>query len=318
MGISLLLAVETAFAQATSPTEEDDRPLLDTTQEKTSALVLNAAGWMDEFFDDDRVTSEENKTRIKLEFGVGYSKNDSLEFKPNISGRIDLPHLSKKLNLLIFASSKDEFNTEQNPISSSPRHQEPDNREIAAALQYFLQEGKKYNISTTFGASFAYLYTGIRYRQSQDFGSWQGRFVDRLQYFTDDGLENTISYDIEHYLSDVWLFRTAVTCDWFRNRDGFPHSWLFRVYQIINKENALLYEVGNYFDTEPSYKMTDLQLRLRYRQRFLRDWLVLEMAPQITFPEDHDRQANPGFIVKFEADCGNLSGRNIFSEIFSF
>jgi hypothetical protein len=318
MGISLLLAIKTALAQEINPTEGDDRPLLDSTQEKTSAMILDAANWMDEFFDDDRLTSEENRTRIRLGFSVGYSKNDSLEFKPSISGRIDLPHLSKRLNLLISASSQDEFYTEQNPLSRSPRHQEPDNREITAALQYFLQEGKKYNISTTFGASFAYLYTGIRYRQSQDFGSWQGRFVDRLQYFTDDGLENTISYDLEHYFSDIWLFRTAVTCDWFKNRDGFPHSLLFRVYQIINKENALLYEVGNYFDTDPSYKMTDLQLRLRYRQRFLRDWLILEMAPQITFPEDHDRQANPGFIVKFEADFGNLSGRDIFLGIFSF
>jgi hypothetical protein len=318
MGLSFLLAIEAAFAQSTISSEEDDLPLLDSTQEQTSWMILNAACWMDDFFNDDRLTSEENRTRIRLELGFGYSKNESFEIKPDISGRIHLPHLNKKLNLLIFASNKDEFTADQNPISSSPRHQEPDNREISAALQYFLQEGEKYNISTTFGASFKYLFAGIRYRQAQDFGSWQGRFVNRIQYFTDDGLEDTISYDLEHYFSDQWLFRTSVTADWFKNKNGLPHSLLFRVYQIINEENALLYEVGDFFDTEPSYKMTDLQLRLRYRQRFLRDWLILEMSPQLTFPEDHDRKANPGIIIKFEADCGNLSGRDIFSGIFSF
>ncbi|MBC2709557.1 MAG: hypothetical protein HGJ94_00650 [Desulfosarcina sp.] len=56
---------------------------------------------------------------------------------------------------------------------------------------------------------------------------------------------------------------------------------------------ALLYQIGNYFDTDPSHKMTDVQLRVRYRQRLYRDWLILEIAPQIGFPEDRDRRANP-------------------------
>ncbi len=43
----LLLAGQTAFTQ-TLP--EDDQPFLDTAQEQTSALVLDFADWMDDFF----------------------------------------------------------------------------------------------------------------------------------------------------------------------------------------------------------------------------------------------------------------------------
>jgi hypothetical protein len=76
--------------------------------------------------------------------------------------------------------------------------------------------------------------------------------------------------------------------------------------------------MDNYFTTKDSYRMTDLQFRLRYRQEFLRSWLVLEISPQVTFPEEHDRKANPGIIVKLEADIGNLDGRDASSEVSSF
>jgi len=317
VGIFFLLARGTVFAESTAPTTENDAPFLDTTHKQASATLLNTAYWLDDFFNDDRVISEENKTRIKLELGFGYSRNETFEIKPTISGKIDLPHLGKRVNLLIFVSKNDDFATEKNPVSTSLLHQGSDKPEIATGLQYFLQEGQKYNISTTLSASLHYLSAGIRYRYFQDFGLWQGRFVNRLQYFTDDGGENSISYDLEHYFSNQWLFRTTVAADWLFNKDGVPHSLLFRLYQILNEEKAMLYEVAGYFNTENSYKMIDLQLSLRYRQRFLRDWLVLEVAPQVSFPEDHDRKINPGFIIKFEADFGNISGRDIFSGIFS-
>lgn len=318
LGASMLLVSETARAQAAAPAQDPELPLLDTAQEQASEAVLDVAEWLDDFFDDDRARIEENRTRIRMELSSGYTRFEQFEIKPRISGRIDLPHLNKKLNLLISASDDEEFIAERTPISAFPRHQGSKNREVAAALQYFHREEKESNLSSTLGVSLQYVYAGIRFRHSQDFGSWNGRFVNRLLYFTDDGLEDVISYELGHYLSERCLFRTTIAADWLRDESGLPHSLVFRLFQMINEQKALLYEVGNYFDTEDSYKMTDLQLRLRYRQRFLRDWLVLEIAPQLTFPEDHDREPNPGLIVKFEADTGNLAGTEIFHRIFNF
>jgi hypothetical protein len=249
---------------------------------------------------------------------LGYSKNDSFEIKPDISGRIDLPHLSKKLNLLISASNDNDFATEQNPLTATPRHEGQTNREITTALQYFFKEGQRNNISTVVGASFHYVYGEFRYRHLDEMGSWQGRFINRIRYLSDDGLEDIISYDFDHDFSSRWLFRTTVKADWYQRRNGLPHSLDFGLYQIISQKRAILYEMDNYFTTKDSYRMTDLQFRLRYRQEFLRSWLVLEISPQVTFPEEHDRKANPGIIVKLEADIGNLDGRDASSEVSSF
>ncbi|MBB5347366.1 hypothetical protein JWG42_12415 [Desulfoprunum benzoelyticum] len=309
---------EPATAQTTDPTAGQEPTLFDSAQQRTSVAVVDAAQWLDQFFYDEAISQEENRTRIRFELSSGYTRFEEFEIKPKISGRIHLPNLNKKLNILITAADDEEFSADDNPISALPRHQGAENREISAALQYFLRESPLENISATLGASFDYLYAGIRYRRSHDLDSWQGRLVNRLNYYTDDEWEDKISYEIWRPLGEKWIFRTKATVTWHVEEDGLPHSLVFAMFQKINDEKALRYEIGNYFDTEDSYEMTDLQFRVRYRQRFLRDWLVLEIAPQVGFPEDHDREVNPGIIVSLEADTGNLAGTKVFPRIFNF
>ncbi len=305
-----------------TPHQRDDFPLLskiqeeliDTGQQKASTMVIDAASWFDNFFDDERYTVEENRTRAKLRVSLGYSENEDFEAKVRVAWRIHLPKLSKKLNLIILAGDDDEFNVGDNPITDPIDNEKED---LSAALQYFLKVGEKYNLSTTVGGSYDYAYGGIRFRHFHDLGAWNGRIVDRLRYYTDDGWENRLSYDLERRISEHWLFRTTAAVNWFEDMDGYPHALHFRLYQLLDKDRALSYEVTNYFETEPDYILTDLQLRFRYRQRFYRDWLILEVAPQLTFPKDHDRDINPGLVVQLEADFGYLSDTKVFKSIFN-
>jgi len=316
----------TVFAETEFVPQSNDIPLindeyeakLDATQKEASAYLASAANWLDSFFDDERSVAEENQTRAKVRLGFGYTKNDHFEFTPRVSLRLKVPNLSKKVLLSISISDDDDFDADQNPISDNPRFEDSERSDLSASLKYFLKAKENYNLSTMFGGSYNYLYAGLRYRYSHDFGPWQGRFTDTVKYYTDDGWENKASIDMERHFSRKWFFRTTANAYWFEEEDGVPHSLHFQLYQVLNEESALMYEVGNYFDTEPEYRMTDLHLRVRYRQRFYRDWLIFEIAPQLTFPEDHDRDPNPGILLRFEADFGYLSDQNVFEKIFKF
>jgi hypothetical protein len=41
-------------------------------------------------------------------------------------------------------------------------------------------------------------------------------------------------------------------------------------------------------------------LRLQYRQQILREWLRINLAPQVTFPRERDFDPTPGMLVGFE------------------
>jgi len=84
--------------------------------------------------------------------------------------------------------------------------------------------------------------------------------------------------------------RTTIKGSWEEELDGVPHGVLFSLFQVLSEDQALQYQLGNFFQTSHSYQMTDLVFNLRYRQRFYRDWLVFEINPRFSFPEEYDRK----------------------------
>jgi len=320
-----ILSDEQAETLPTESTQSDDIPLLDDEteealdewQDKGSALVVSAARWIDSFFDDPRYVSEENRTRAKLKLTFGYSKYDDFEFSPGVDLRLNLPILENRMNLFLTANDDDDFDVDSNPIADSENNKDDD---LTAGIKYFLAFGESYNVSTDVGISTSYVYGGLRYRNLHPFFSnyWEGRFTNRLRYYSDNGWENKTSYDIERHLGDRYFVRNTFTGVLSEETEGFPFSAVSRFYQIFSIERALLYDAGVYFETKPEFEVTDVQLKLRYRQRFYRDWLVLEVAPQLTFPSDYDHEMNPGLIVKFEADFGYLKDYQAYQSIFKF
>ncbi len=304
------------YDPAVLDTTQDDSAILDTTQEKASVMLIGAAEWFDSFFDDSRFSDEENRSVAKIRISNEYHEEDGYDFRPSIRWRIHLPRLSKKANLIIFAREDPEDDT--NPDIEGTRSSEESFREsFAAGIQYFLRTTEKYNLSTTFGGSFNYLYAGMRFRYYKDLGPWQSRFVERLRYYTDDGWENYVSLDFERHISAKWLFRASGDIYWRELEESRDHYLSFRLFQFLSENHALSYEWINKFDTEPSHELSDLTLRLRYRQKFLREWLIFEIAPQVNFPEEYDNDPKFGINFTIEAKFGNLGAQKI-RNLFNF
>ncbi len=287
---------------------------LDTKQEEFSGHLITAATWFDSFFDNERYSAEENRSTARLKLSAGIDRHESFEFKPRIRLRLHLPGANERLNLLITGNDDEDFDVDR----AGGRNSRDDDADLSVGLQYFLGQTEKMNISATGGVSYNYVYGGLRYRGAYDYGSWQGRLVSRLRYYTDDGWEFRNQYDIERQVSDALLFRTTLEADWEEVENGVPHGLIFSLFQVLRSDRALHYEIGNYFETSPNYHLSDMVFQLRLRQRFYRDWLVAEVAPLVSFPKEYDREINPGIIFKLEVEFGHKSYTNQFGRIFSF
>ncbi|MEJ2135139.1 MAG: hypothetical protein P8X86_07835 [Desulfofustis sp.] len=309
-------------------TQGDDIPYLspesqaqlDDLQKKGSALVLSAAEWIDSFFDDPRYLAEENRTRAKVKIGLGYSELYDVETYGAIDLRVNLPRLEKRANVFLRLNDDSDFDADSSPIPNTEGGSKNDREQLTAGVQYFLAMGEQYNLSTEVGASLNYLFAGLRYRHLHSLSDdgWSGRFTNRLRYYTDDGWENKASYDIEKFFGQRFMSRSILTAILSESREGMPFSAVTRLYQVFNIDSAIAYDVGGYFDTEPDLEFTDFQIKLRYRQRFFRDWLVLEVAPLVTFPKEYDHQFNPGILTRFEIDFGYLQDQEAYESIFKF
>ena len=289
---------------------------LDQTKELATTKLMEAAEWLDSFFDDGRSVFEENKTRATVSLATGYSRKDDFEFNPRFRLRLKLPRLSSRALLIIQGSDDEDFDIENDPTSTPSEHEDAKYEDFTVGLRHFLLENDKYNLSADYGMSWDYFYGGFRFRTLQEYSNWQGRFTDRLRYYTDDGWENKASYDLETQINKNWMFRTTSTMVLAEDEIGIPHGQYFKLYQVLSEHQVISYETGIFLDTEPDYQMTDLQLTVRFRERFYRDWLVLEIVPRITFPEKNDYEINPGIIVKLEATFGYNSDTDVYKDIF--
>lgn len=247
---------------------------------------------------------------------LGYSRHDNLEIQPRLDLRLKLPKLSSRAHLIIEMEEDSDFNVEDTPTNVYSDHDDAENSELRAALRWFLREGDTVNVAFDAGGSWDYLYTSLRVRAIQDFDNWLGRFTNRVRWYTDDGWENRMNYDLETHFNEDFFFRSTTSVNYYETEDGFPHSQIFRLYQVLSSIKAISYETAAYMETKPSYRLSDLQLIVRYRQRFYRDWLVLEVSPRVTFPDDHDYEINPGIIFKLEASFGNNSNEEGFKKVF--
>ncbi len=294
---------------------EGAEAVLDENYQWMGEFVISAATWFDSFFDNSRAEAEKNRSTARLQLDGGWDRYEDFDFKPRVNFRLHLPDMDNRWNLLFSARDDEDFEVDRYPGGSNSRE---DDANITAALQYFLLQSERMNISTTAGLSYHYAYAGLRYRGTYEYGSWQGRFISRFRYYTDDGFESINEYDLERRVSENLLFRTTFNGNWYEKENGLAHGIVFSLFQVVNSDRAILYDIGNSFHTSPAYQHLDIVFRSRYRQRFYRDWLIFEIAPQVSFPKEYDRNFNPGLILRLEAEFGYKSYKKQFDNIFRF
>jgi hypothetical protein len=94
---------------------------------------------------------------------------------------------------------------------------------------------------------------------------------------------------------------------WSENVFGYPYALSFLLRQPLDGNRAVQYEWVNSFQTYPTNELTEELLVFRYRQRFLRNWLFLEIAPQYRFPRERSFEATPGITFKIEMVFGDIA-----------
>ncbi len=294
-------ASQDLLAQKRAETTEEE-VWLDDAHAEVSQTLRQASAWMDSFFDDNRSVEEENRTRARLKLGLRYSEAEAFELEPRINLRLHLPQLSKKASMILFAADDDK--PEIGASRTDPGFFGKDERKAGAALQYFLNEGEKYNISFTGGGATGYLYGGLRYRHTKEFADWQTRFRTQLRYYTDDGLVNLNSLDCDRELSKIWFFRTTTQLEWLEEDSELPLTLAFRLYQVLDEDRVLSYEWENRMEEIDQGEISEVMLLFRYRQRFLREWLFWEVSPRVTFDDDQDWDSEYAVLVKVDITFG--------------
>ena len=295
-----------------------DEGLVDVLYGGISQGFLTSAVWLDSFFGDERYQAEVNQSYFKVRFDAFREGSGGMNYqRPNFELRLVLPQLRKLTRLDISSDPNADVDAtkSQSAISTAgTQPQQSSTRNITTSLQYVPVETKQSNFSIRAGlrlhnGKIAVL-AGPRYRYLIPLDPWDLRFTQEFIWSTDMRWQSRTRFDLERPLSDDLFFRTSLEGVWSENVYGYPYALSFILRKPLDGNRALQYEWVNSFQTQPTNLLTGELLVFRYRQRFWRDWLFLEIAPQARFPRDSGFKYTPGIMFRLEMVFGNI--RNIF------
>lgn len=288
-------------------TEED---FLDRLHERVSYGLLATATWLDSFFGDERYDVEDNRSRFKFRYIAFREYEKSMEYRPEINLRLVLPQMRKKTLLMITGDPSEDIETSSSPaVSKGSPLPRPEDRNVTTALQYFFQATERRSYSVRVGAKFYQgtpdFFIAPRARYLWPLDSWAFRFTEEVPWYTDTGWLSRSRFDLERPLPHDLFFRTTLEGVWSEGKHGYPYSLSFILIQPLDRNRAISYEWVNSFQTRPTNELDEELFVLRYRQRFWRDWLYFEVAPQERFPRDRSFQGTPGIMFKLEMIIGD-------------
>lgn len=277
--------------------------LLDEAHAMVSGGVVATGKWIDALFTTERYEDEENKTSLVLRFSE-FVDEDGEEFKLRTKVRLKTPNLNKRFKIFIIGEegAVDSGLTDVERVEQA--FESVDEDSITAGLLYRYRDTLRKNITLKVGLrvrdSRLVSFVEPRFRWREQFDVWDLYFVQKFGWFSDNGFNTKTQFDFDRALSDYQLIRATFEGNWYEDLDGYFYNAGAQYNHLLRQNKGLSYQWNNAFIMNSASLLNATVLKLVYRQRIWRDWLSMEIAPQVNYPRDNDFEAEPGLFLRFD------------------
>lgn len=193
-----------------------------------------------------------------------------------LRGKVQLPRISKRLNLLFSEEDGDAIDREE--------RREQDN----VSLQVNLTDKNNARFDATMGFSSGNLKPGVRFRYEDKLGDDQKyRYVQRLQYEDGENFFTLAQLDFYRAMSEDNVLRWSNRIKYGEKTNGV--EWRTRLglsrrfYENSKRPLAVNYFATIRGDTRPKSFIKNYRLGTLLRRRVYRDFLFVELEPAVNY-----------------------------------
>jgi hypothetical protein len=265
-------------------------------------------GSIDRFFGNDRNYQETNDSVLQVDWTrvMGYTGEHKFVWQGK--AKLHLPQAEKSLHLLLESDpDKNTANASNQVQAVQPTSNTTTPSSYGAGLRHELKSAdERWFLGTDGGVKFAGLNTSpfLRARGSYSvpLELWRMKFAETLFWFNTTGVGETTQLDFERPISEPELFRATTSATWLNNRQSFDLRQDFALMQKLDERTAMLYQASaiGVSDARSQAHATDYVLLMLYRHRLHREWMYLEISPQLHFPQPRNFTASGMLSVRLE------------------
>ena len=239
--------------------------------------------WMDKYFGEPNYELETAESQLRLDFTTDWDEQDGTNNNVRLRGKIQVPRISKRLNLVF---SDDEGDEVQSTLDERDRGN-------GFGLLYRVSEGDHSRFDLTMGINWNRVRPGVRYRYQgalSDVSTY--RFTQRLQYDNQNGAFATSQLELNRVLGPNTLLRLnnrAVYGEETNGTEWLSRLSLFQRHKTVNRRRQLgisyFGAVNGY--TDPDY-VKNYQLGVLFRRQVYRKYLFLELEPAYNYRKENE------------------------------
>ncbi len=302
-----------------------DEGLLDRTQQTVFNVVNSTSRWFDGFFGSADYNVEGGDqldvTRGLLAIGTRWDEQDEFDTRGRFRAQIPLPALKQRTRLLLGRGDTEDIvdGSETETINTLPEQfSDFTDDDWLLGIGYRRGRGMTRGFDISAGASIRssqvdpYVRLSYHYNYTDD-ERWLWRVRPRIFWQEARGEGASLSSILDRILNERWLLRSWITLITEDAVEGMGWTTDFLAYQSLNDNNALSYRAYVTGETGNEVEIQDYGLELRYRRRFLREWLFLELSAGVSWPREfivEERDLNPGAGIEIEMQFGDWPGRD--------
>jgi hypothetical protein len=272
---------------------------IDDTHAAATNRAQALAQWTDAFFGSPVQDAERTDTFVRVIVADDWDRKDGHDLKLRMRGQVNLPGISRRLDL-VFAGDETDDNLAGEDNAS---------RSEEAGLRLNLRDKPRGRLDATLGVSSGPgLVPGVRYRYQDDLSdnSWY-RFTQRLQYDTDDGYRSITELGMYRYIDEGSLLRWKGRVRYREDKGFWDWRTSIMLRQWLNDHeqypSALQYFIGWGGNTDPELATRNFRLGVLFRKQWLRPYLYYEIEPNLTLRKDtfeEKRKWFPGIVLRLE------------------
>lgn len=306
---------------------EPEPPVIDASRDYFSNKFVNFASRVDAFFGNERNYQETNKSVLQFDLTRVFDRAEGNKVVPTFRAKLHLPALQKRMqtflnrvHLLLESNPDQNFSgagpgatpiVGQNRASIFKEVSTPDS--YGAALRIENADSDPWRLSADGGLKLVGIEDASRLNKTSldPFvrtrgsiknleGSIQLQLAQSLFWFNSIGAGESTQFDANYHFSDPLLFRATSIATWLYDNPNFKLHQDFSLYQTLNKQASLLYQLAANGETQPQAAVSEYIALVLYRQRFYRDWMFFEVSPQLHYPKLDNYHMNAQLIVRLE------------------
>ena len=281
---------------------------LDAPRDYLSRKFVGWATKLDRFFGDDRDYQESNKSVIRLALNRVVQKDGDGKFVLSGRAKLHLPKTEEKLHVLLETDPDKDLGEKSDQGGRTVlKNEVATPGSYGAAVRYEAPKKESpWHSSTDAGIKFRGIRSNpnpfVRARGSYEdtMGLWRVKVIESLFWFNSIGSGETTQLDLEYLYSDPILIRATSNATWLVRKKNFDLRQDLSVYQKVDERTAMLYQASVIGISEPTLQVTEYVLLALYRYRLHRDWMFLEISPQLHFPREKNFESVPLLNLRLE------------------